>query len=203
MKRIALLVAAWVGVTSTHAQERLPQEEASRYAALLGAVQAQLKTGPLATEPDLKHPVALRDGDYGILVLPDARFTAEKLAQAGPDVIPLGQLWFHKLAPLVDGRVIPNEKLRLVKVSGFEGEATVPCFTLGLCKQAGGSLELVVYGKDKEPLLKTPLKSISLSATQENPLEITAERETDSGRLTLKILGRQAAVLSVTDPELY
>lgn len=201
MMRITLLVAALVGATVTHAQDRLTKDEASRYAELVGAVQTHLKDGPLVTEADLKRPVALRDGEYGALILPDARLTAEKLTQVGADVVPLGQLWLHKLAPLVDGRLVPSEKLRVVRVSGFEGEPSLPCLTLGVRKSAGGPLEMLVYGKDKEPLLKAPLKAIN--ATQADPLEISAERETDSGRLTVKILGRQEVAFSVTDPELY
>lgn len=196
-----LLAATLAASPLIHAQERLSTEQASQYAAAIGDVQTQVKNGPIATEADLKHPVALRDGEYGMMVLPDRRLSAEKLAPVGSEVVPVGQLWFHKLAPLVDGRVIGNDKLRLVRVSGPEGEATVPCFVLGVRKPAAGGLELVVYGKEKEPLLQAPLKAIT--GKQENPVEISAERDSDSGRVTVKILGQHEAVFTVTDPELY
>ena len=201
IQRMLVLATAFAAGALTHAQERLSAEQASQYAAAVGDVQAQVKSGPLATEADLKKPVALRDGEYGIMVLPDRRLSAEKLAPVGTEVVPVGQLWFHKLAPLVDGRVVGNDKLRLVRVSGPDGDATVPCFALGVRKPATGGLELVVYGKDKEPVMQAPLKAIS--AKQENPVEISAERDSDSGRVTVKILGQQEAVLTVTDPELY
>jgi hypothetical protein len=97
------------------------------------------------------------------------------------------------------GEVVPASKLRKVHVNAMGQEADVVCCALGVCKDANGGLELLVYGKDKEPVTRTPLKSIS--GQQENPIEMSAERKDDSGVLTLKFLGKYEATFSVTEAE--
>ncbi len=115
--------------------------------------------------------------------------------------MPVGQLWLHKLAPLVDGQVVSGSKLNLVSVSGSEGSATVPCCNLGVRKTAAGELELAVFGKGKEPIATAPLKAVT--GGQAAPLDLEVERESDCGRVTVKVAGKYAAVIRVTDPELY
>ena len=97
--------------------------------------------------------------------------------------------------------VLCEEKLQMVTVSSDGESATLPCLILGLRKSAGGDLELLVLGKSKEPLIKVPVKAIA--ASQELPLEMTAERENDCGRITVRILGKYEANFAVTDPERY
>lgn len=203
MTQITKLAVLLAGLTTVamQAQERLSPEEALRYADLVGSVQTQLRTTPATTALDFKQPVAVRDGDYGLMVVPAAKLSADTLAKAGSEVVPVGQLWLLKLAPLVDERVVGDEKLQMVKVSGSEGSATVPCCHLGIRHAAGGALELLVFGKDKEPILKTPLSSST--SRQGRPLDLEVERESDRGRVTLKLAGQYAASFSVTDPELF
>jgi hypothetical protein len=59
------------------------------------------------------------------------------------------------------------------------------------------ALELLVFGKDKEPLVTLPLKR--MDAPQELPLDFTAERTGDAGCLTIRILGKYEAKLMVTE----
>jgi len=203
MTQITKLAVLLAGLTTVamQAQERLSPEEALRYADLVGSVQTQLRNVPGATALDLSQPVAVRDGDYGLMVVPAAKLSADTLAKAGSEVVPVGQLWLLKLAPLVDERVVGDEKLQLVKVRGSEGSATVPCCHLGIRHAAGGALELLVFGKDKEPILKTALRATQ--GRQSRPLDLEVERESDRGRVTLKLAGQYAASFSVTDPELF
>jgi len=62
-------------------------------------------------------------------------------------------------------------------------------------------LELLVYGKDKKPVLTVPLKTISRS--QENVVDMVAERKDDGGLLTLRFLGKYEASFMVTDPDQF
>lgn len=199
--KIVVLLTGFTAA-ATQAQERLPQAEALRYADLVGSVQAELRTAPaVAPALDLKQPVAVRDGDYGLMVLPAAKLSSDTLAQAGTEVVPIGQLWLLNLAPLVDEQVVAAYKLQMVTVSGSEGSATLPCCNLGVRRTAGGTLELLVFGKGKEPLLKTALRSAASGQT--SPLDLAVERESDRGSVTVKLAGKYAANFAVTDPQLF
>jgi hypothetical protein len=159
-----------------------------------------LKT-PLPTDPDIKRPVALREGDYGGMVLPEAKLAAAALQKPGPEGIPVGQLWLLKLVPMNDGEPVPADRLRFVEVTNEEGSARVLCCVLAVRSTGGDKRELVVLGKDKKPLLTAPLKAIA--KTQDNPIEMTAERTDDGGLITLQILGKYEASFMVTDPDQF
>ena len=70
---------------------------------------------------------------------------------------------------------------------------------LGVRQGAGDKLELLVFGKGKEPLLVLPLNKAARE--QKWPLEFTAEREGDaSARVTLLLVGKYEASFLVTAP---
>ncbi len=200
MNRTVLTLTLLFSVQLLSAQEKLSREDALKYASLVSADAKQLEGTPIPTDVDARQPAAVRDGEYGGMVLPQKNLTAAGLSQAGETIIPIGQLWLHKLTPMRDDQAIPSEKLRLVTVSADGDKTTVPQCALGVRRTSTGSLELVVFGKGKEPLLKAPLKAIDTK--QELPLEVTAERDSDSGRITLKILGKYQASFAVTELEL-
>jgi hypothetical protein len=187
------------GLTAAQAQEQLSREESLKYAFVVTADLSAMLQTPIPTDPDVKRPVALRDGDYGGMVLPESKLSAEVFSRAGKEVSPVGQLWLLKLVPLNDGRAVPASKLRMVQTKSSEGQATVPCCALGVCKDDNGGLELLVYGKDKEPVLRTPLRRISRQ--QENPIDMSAERKEEGGLVTLRFLGKYEANFMVTDPD--
>ncbi|MGO8930942.1 MAG: hypothetical protein ACLQU3_29140 [Limisphaerales bacterium] len=201
MKRTILMAALIAGLTTTQAQELLSRQEALKYAFVVSAdLPAMLKT-PIPTDPDVKRPVAARDGNYGAMVLPETKLTADVFSKAGKEAAPVGQLWLLKLVPLADGQPAPASKLKMVEASSDEGQATVPCCALGVRKVGDSGLELLVFGKDKEPVLRAPIQTISRQ--QENPIEMTAERKDDGGLLTLRFLGKYEASFMVTDPDQY
>jgi hypothetical protein len=201
MKQIILMTAWIAALASAQAQEQLSRPEALKYAFIVSAdLPAMLKT-PIPTDPDVKRPVAVRDGDYGGMVLPETKLSAEVFAKAGKEAAPVGQLWLLRLVPLTEGQPVPASKLRMVEASSEEGKATVPCCALGVCKGGDGVLELLVFGKDKEPVLRTPL--LTISSQQENPVEISAERKENGGLVTLRFLGKYEARFMVTDPDQY
>jgi len=201
MKRILVSVFLLTVLGSLSAQERLSTEEALRYARLAGADAQQLAGTPIATRVDLAQPVALHDGDYGGMVLPQAGLTAESLAQAGDQVLPVGQLWLLRLTVMKDGEGVPADKLRVATVKTRDGnEVKVPQCALGVQRSKAGALELLIFGKDKTPILTAPLKPIETK--QEMPLDMDAVRESESAQITLKILGRYEARFRVTELEL-
>lgn len=192
MKRTVLLAAFLSGILGAQAQKPVPREEALRVAALVSLDLKQMLDTPIPTDPDTKRPVALREGERGCLVLPETRL-ADALAKPGKEVVPVGQLWLRQVAPQANGETVQAEKLKTVSISvGDRTESAVLC-ALGLRKLARGELELLVYGKDKEPLVRVPAKTIS--AKQENPIELAAVIEGDNATLTLKLAGRYEATV--------
>jgi hypothetical protein len=201
MKKTMILAALVASLAAIQAQERLPREDALKFAFYASADLKQMLNTPIATDPDVKRPVVVRDGEYGAMLLPEAKLRASTLNNANERVRSIGQLWLHKLAPLIDGQVVKADRLQKLTGNTPEGQVTVALCALGVVKDSDGKLQLLVYGKDKEPVLRVPLKEIS--ATQEHPLDLQAERKDDGGLLTLKILGKYEATFMVTDPELY
>jgi hypothetical protein len=201
MKHSIIAVTLLVSLQLLPAQERLSKDEALKYAIAVTEAAKKITGAPLATDVDPQQPVAVREGDYGGMVLPQKKLSAEMLAKTEKGgITPVGQLWLHKLTPMRDGDPISSEKLRLVTVQAQGDEATVPMCPLGVKRTSDSALELVVFGKGKEPLLTAPLKAIDKK--QEVPVDLEAERESESGRITLKILGKYQASFQVTELEL-
>jgi hypothetical protein len=196
MKQTTVLTILLGALSVVSAQERLSQEEALKYATIVSADAKQLKGTPIPTDVDTKKPVAVREEDFGGMVLPQKNLTAESLAKAGKEVTPVGQLWLYQLTPMKDGEAIGADKLRLATLNADGTEVKAPQCALGVRRTEAGTLELLVFGKGKEPLLTAPLKAIDTK--QEMPLDITAVRESESGKLTLKILGKYQASIHVT-----
>jgi hypothetical protein len=201
MKMILVALTLLTPLPFLSAQEKLSREETMKYACLAGLDLDQLMGTPIATDADLKRAVALHDGDYGGMILPEAKLTADRIAGAKTDVVPVGQLWLLKLTPMRDGEAIPSEKLRLATVSNEGTQVQVPQCALGVKRNASGDLELLVFGKSKEPLLSVPLKTLDGKQAQPG-IDVEAERESASGRLTLTLAGKYRAVLNVTELQL-
>lgn len=197
MKRIIIAATLLAAAQLVPAQEKLSREEALPYAQAVSADAKQLNGTPIATDVDAQQPVVMKDADYGGMVLPQKNLKAETIAQAGETAVPIGQLWLQKLTPMRNGEAIGRDSLRLVTVRAEGEEVTAPQCALAVRRNAGGNLELLVYGKGKEPVLTVALKP--LDATQSTPLDLAAERDGDVGNLTLKILGKYQAKLSVTE----
>ena len=200
MKHVISLLSFFVLVaTGALAQEPVPRADAVKYAAVVNFDLDKLADTPIPTDGDIKRPFAMKADKHGAMVVPEVKLSAATLANAGRDVLPIGQLWFASLVPMKNGQAVANDQLKMVTAQ-YEGrEFTVPICVLGVRKTAGDGLELLIYGKGKEPLLSLPLTKSARE--QKWPLEFDAEREGDSsGRLTLSIVGKYQASFQVTGP---
>jgi hypothetical protein len=195
MKYTLITLTLLTSLQLANAQEKLSREEALTYARAVSADAKQLAGTPIPTDVDPQQPVAVRDEQLGGMVLPQKNLKAEAIAAAGETPVPVGQLWLLGLTPMKDGAAIDAARLRMVGVSHDGGETTAPQCALAVRRGAAG-LELLVYGKAKEPLLAVPLKTVE--AKQTVPIDMTAERESESGKVTLKLLGKYQATISVT-----
>jgi hypothetical protein len=196
MKHTLLTLTLLSTLALASAQEKLSREESLRYAFVLAGDLKQLQATPIPTDVDVKQPVAVRDGDFGGMVLPEAKLTTDAIAKAGEKVVPIGQVWLLKLTPMQDGDAVGASKLRMVTLTHEGDQVKVAQCALGVQRNGSGSLELLVFGKDKEPVVRVPLKT--MDAKQDVPIDLSAERESDSGKVTLKILGKYTATISVT-----
>ena len=198
LRVIFVFLASVFSFQSAFCQEQLERKEALKYAFFLSLDLKRLQGTPIPTDVDVKRVVAMREGDYGALVMPEAKLSAEAIAKAGDTVVPVGQLWLHRLTPLHEGEPVAGAKLRLFNIqTDSQGGEAAQC-ALGIKANGTGELELLIYGKDKTPLVKVPLKKTE--SQQELPIGIDAERRSDdTGSITLKILGRYEAKIPVTE----
>jgi hypothetical protein len=200
MKRTIFTALLLSCLATVQAQERSSREEALKYAFFASANLKEMLATPIPTDPDIKRPVVVKDGEYGGMALPECKISPETFAKAGKEPVAVGQLWLYRLSPLQDGRVVPVSSLKIVHVSAGSNEGDVALCALAVAKGEGGP-ELLIYGKSKEPVMRVPLKTTS--GQQENPLEFSAERRDDGGMLTLTFVGKYQASFMVTDPEQY
>ena len=96
-------------------------------------------------------------------------------ANAGKEAKSVGQLWLLKLAPVNEGNVVSKSRLRTVLVHAGDAEADAACCALGVCKDEKRGLEVLIYGKDKEPLTRVPIKTVSGQQDKVDAVELGAE----------------------------
>lgn len=199
MKILLSLVALAVATLAPAAQEDLPRTEAVKIAATLNFDLEKIADTPISTDADIKRPFGIKAEKRGGLVVPEAKLSPATISGAGKDVVPVGQLWLAGLVPVKNGEAVSKDQLKLVTVQHEGREVTLPLCALGGRKGAGDKIELLIYGKGKEPLLALPLTKASRE--QKWPLEFTAERESDaSARVTLLLVGKYEASFLVTPP---
>ncbi|MFI5378412.1 MAG: hypothetical protein ACHRHE_03825 [Tepidisphaerales bacterium] len=191
---IALLVCA---CTFARAQERVPREQCLKAACQLSLDLKQLLDTPIPTDPDIKRAVAVARDEHAALVLPETKLSADTLAKAGKEPVSVGQLWLHKVLPLRDGQPVKVEELRMLNVGPADNQRTVAQCVLAVQKNADGKLELVILGKEKKPMLALPLKETATAPAGDDPIDISAVGQNDTGVVTLKIVGKYEATFEV------
>lgn len=194
-KKLLGLAALLALSPALHAQESIEIEEAKKAARKLSESAAGITDAPFAVDSDLEKPQGIKAEGRGLLVLPDRKLTVELLAAANTAITPLGQLWTLKLAVAKDGKPTAAEKIRHFTVGDGEKSREVGLYFLGATKTPSGELELVVYAKDKEPILRVPINK-RVAAKQEFPIEVSGTKnDEDSGTLSLRLFGEYDARL--------
>ena len=90
MNRTLIALTVLMTLHLASAQERLPREEALKYALLVSVDLKQLQGTPIPTDVDVKQPVVVYEGDHGGMLLPEAKLSSEALAKAGDKMYPSG-----------------------------------------------------------------------------------------------------------------
>ena len=195
MKNLITLAALAAFTPALLAQDAIPLEEAQKAAHKLAASASGISDAPFTVEADLEKPQGIKAEGVGLIVLPDRKLTAELLAAANSAITPLGQLWTLKLAVATDGKAAAADKLRHLTISDGEKDREVSLYFLGATKTDARGLELVVYGKEKEPVLRVPIKK-RVAGKQEFPIEVSGVKNDDnSGTLSLRLFGEYDAQL--------
>jgi hypothetical protein len=197
MKPFVAGVCFAVVVSLVAGQDRLPQDEARRYAKVCVEQLGSLGDAQIQTEVDAEKACAVRGEGGGAMAIPDKKLSKERLAGAGKDVVPVGQVWLRRWTVVVDGKAVPNDRLRVLTIKVDDKDRPMPLLLVGVRKKGEKDLELVAYGKGTEPLLTLPLKRLDI--IQELPVELEWQRgEKEADSLTLTVLGKYQAVLPVT-----
>lgn len=195
MKTVLSTLGVLFLATVASAQERIPDEQAQRIAKHLAEKAATVGDAQVKTDVDTDKPFGLKHEEVGVMVLPDRKLSEDILAKAGKDVVPVGQLWFRGIAPVVDNQPASRDKLRFLDITVKDETLSLPVFLLGARKQKD-ALELVVYGKDKEPLVVVPLQKVE--SGQGLPIELEGKKSgEDRGELTLNVLGKYQAKVTL------
>lgn len=163
---LALTLALFTTAT-LHAQEpqAIPPEELAKATALL--MDANTRLGDMALKLELAPDQAtgFKAGDVGALLIPDKRLKMEKpdkgdkaaRKKAKGETIPVGQLWTSKLSPKDKDAVLPNDKLRLTRITAGEKEMELAVFALAIEPAGKREFQLAIYGKGSTALLRIPL----------------------------------------------
>jgi len=198
LKSSSILLSCLLVAGQSGGQTLLSPGEARHYAALTRQDPQSLEKLPLQIQADLSGPIGLTEGDYGGLLIPDARLRLKAVQEAQAAPTPVAELWFHHLAPMKDGWAVSEADLYLVEVTNDGERIKVPCCPVGIRKGDQGGLELLVYGKGKQPLLVLPMRAVNRPGAA--PVEFLAERDRDdAGQITIRLFGKYEGQFRVTE----
>lgn len=177
-------------------QQRLPREEAVRYARICVEGLGDLADAQVRVRAEVDRACAVRGEGGGAMAVPDAKLTPDALAKLGKDTVPVGQLWLRKWTVVVDGKAAPRGKLRIATIRIEDKDRPMPLLLLGMRHGSKGP-ELVAFGADRQPLVVVPLERSD--TVQETPVDLEWRRgENDIDELTVQIAGRYRGTLRIT-----
>ncbi len=197
--KLLLALATCSTLTLLRAQEptALPSEELSKAVALLMDANKRLGDLPLKLELAPDQATGFKIGEAGALLIPDKRLKSEQPAKgdkadkkaAKGEAMLVGQLWTTKIAPKDKDAVLPNDKLRLTKITTGEKVMELAVFALGIERAGKKEFQLAIYGKGSSPVLHVPLTAEKSKGAA--PVVMSARKTGDeSGILELRIMGR-------------
>lgn len=200
---LALTLVATAATLRAQDPQPLPPEELAKATQILMDATARLGDLPLKLQLAPDQATGLKAGDVGALLIPDKRLKADKGDKADRkanktkgEAVPVGQLWTSKLSPKDKDAVVPNDKLRLVKVEAKDKQMELAMFTLGIEKAGKREFQLAVYGKGSSPVLRVPLTAEKNKGAA--PV-VMAARKTgeEAGVIELRLMGKYKAEIPV------
>lgn len=203
MKAMKLIPILALISTIAVAQEiqQVSAEQAGKIARKVTEALGSPSDAPFAVNPDTEKSAGIKgSGEVGLLAIPDRRLTVETVAGAGKTTSALGQLWMRNVVPAVSNAAPDAGKLRTVTVHDGDKDAKVEVYFLGISKADGGEVELGLYAKDKEPLVKVPLVKTNAPPSAV-PIALDGRKEGENtGVLVITVFGSYKADITVTKP---
>ena len=203
MKAMKLLPILALISTFAVAQEIQPvsAEQAGKIARKVIEALGSPTDAPFAVDADVEKSTGIKgSGEVGLLAIPDRKLTAETVAGAGKMTSALGQLWMRNVVPALSNAAPDAAKLRTVTVHDGDKDAKVEVYFLGIAKADGGDVELGLYAKDKEPLVRVPLVKTNAAASAV-PIALDGRKEGENtGVLVITVFGSYKADITVTKP---
>ncbi len=201
---ITKLLPALLLFTSIAAAQNIEQvsaEQAGKIARKVTAALGSPSDAPFSVDADVEKSGGIKGaGEMGMLAVPDRKLTPEVLAAAGKEITALGHLWMRSVVPVVSNVAADPAALRTVGVTDKDTEAKVEVYYLGVAKNDAGGLELGLYTKTKEPILKVPFVKTD-AAPSSTPIALDGHKEGENtGVLVVTVFGSYKADVIVTKP---
>ena len=195
MKRCLVLYVLVLCTVSIQAQESVPREDSLKASIAAWFSLEKPENAPFTIDADIKAPSVLKAGERGALIIPETKL-ADAIKKAGHEASPLGYLWLKGLSPEIDGKPVPSSKVRTSTIKTGEREIILPLYLLGIRKTPQDGLELLIFGRDREPLWAIPLKKTL--GKQDLPIELSAVKNNDeTADLVLNVVGEFQTRISV------
>ena len=195
MQRPLILSVLILCAVSIQAQESVPREDALKASLAAWSSLEKLENAPFIIDADIKAPSVLKAGERGALIIPETKL-ADAIKKAGREASPLGYLWLKGLSPGIDGKAVPSSKLRTSTIKAGEREMVLPLYLLGIRKTPQDGLELLIFGRDREPLRAIPLKQSP--GKQDLPIELSGVKNgNETADLVLNVVGEYQARITV------
>ena len=175
----------------------LPRVEASKFGELLCNEADRLVDPPFRIAANTDAALGMQGDNRGLLIVPDANLTAEKLKKLDNEVLPLGLLFTHNISPVMADKVIAASQQVAVELIKPDGKVPLHVTHLAATRVAG-QLVLLAYTKSSEPPLITTL--VEIEETVSAALTVAAHRISEKrGILLLTAFGRYRATIEIAD----
>ena len=202
MRNLAAVVSVVVLAGFGWAQERVPQEQAVKFARRFADEASKISSPQLKTEVDPEKVFALHAGEAHAMFIPEKGLSEETFTRAGKEPTPVGQLWMRRIVPAAEGKPVPEDKLRIVTISVNNEDHPLPLTLVGVRKGADNQLELVFYGKDKEPYHHSPVRKLDTKQKGDEPVVLEAQKDAgDTATLIFTLVGEYQGSIQVMKTE--
>jgi hypothetical protein len=192
----AIVVALFLTAFAVAADvERLTPEEAVKVGSPIVSGLNNLADLPLKIDPDLDKLTGLKAHDRGAIVLPTRGLTADVIAKADKEVVPVGYVVLRGITPIVASQQIARDEHRMLSLTVGDKSAEVAVIQLGVAKVAGRPV-LVGYTKTGTPAFVTTLVDSGIAGDYPLDLEATSAGE-GRATVTLTLGGKYRASLDV------
>ena len=198
---LALCMLCWVA-SRADAQDvnAIDSAKALKIARLCLDASHGLADLPIELTPSVEDAVGIEGDKRAALVIPDAKLSAEAIAALGEgEIMPVGVMFMHRIAPLVVERAITERRQRTIDVAEGDQQAEITMWPLAASKVAGQPA-LLVYADGASPAIVTTL--VMTDAASSSGVSLAAEPAGDQrAAFLITVAGTYRAAIPVTGQE--